>query len=82
MNYSASIHHESKLGDYSILAPNVLVLGRVIIGKNTYIGAGAIIRENLTIGDNVVIGAGSVVINNIENNSIVVGNPAKKYLGN
>jgi len=81
LNHSSSIHHESKMGDFTILAPNSLVLGRVEIGKKCYIGAGAIIKENIIIGDNVVIGAGAVVVNNISANSIVVGNPAKTYLG-
>lgn len=81
LNDSSSVHHESIIGDFSILAPRSLVLGRAKIGKQCYIGAGAIIKENVEIGNNVVIGAGSVVINNIPDNSTVVGNPAKKYLG-
>lgn len=81
LNHGSSIHHESKIGDFTILAPNSLVLGRVEIGEKCYIGAGAIVKENIVIGDNVVIGAGAVVVNNIPANSIVVGNPAKQYLG-
>lgn len=81
INYFVSVHHESQIGDFTILAPKVMILGRVEIKNKCYIGAGAIIKENVTIGSNVIIGAGSVVINDIESNSIVVGNPAKKYLG-
>ncbi len=47
----------------------------VHIGKNCWIGAGAIIVPNITIGDNVVIGAGSVVTKDIPSNVIAVGNP-------
>ncbi len=81
LNHSSAIHHESEIGDFTILAPNSLVLGRVKIGKECYIGAGAIIKENIIIGSNVIVGAGSVVINDIADNSVVVGSPAKKYLG-
>lgn len=81
LNHSSKVHHESKIGDFTILAPNSLVLGRVLIGSNCYIGAGSIIKENVIIGSNVIIGAGSIVLNNIPDNSTVVGNPAKKYLG-
>lgn len=49
----------------------------VKIGKNCWIGAGAIIVPGITIGDNVVIGAGSVVTKDIPDNVIAVGNPCR-----
>ena len=49
----------------------------VHIGKNCWIGAGAIIVPGVTIGDNVVIGAGSVVTKDIPNNVVAVGNPCR-----
>ena len=49
----------------------------VHIGKNCWIGAGAIIVPGITIGDNVVIGAGSVVTKDIPSNVVAVGNPCK-----
>lgn len=49
----------------------------VHIGRNCWIGAGAIIVPGVTIGDNVVIGAGSVVTKDIPSNVVAVGNPCK-----
>ena len=49
----------------------------VHIGKNCWIGAGAIILPGITVGDNAVIGAGSVVTKNIPANVIAVGNPCR-----
>lgn len=49
----------------------------VRIGRNCWIGAGAIILPGITIGDNVVIGAGSVVTKDIPSNVVAVGNPYK-----
>ena len=49
----------------------------VHIGKNCWIGAGAIIVPGVTIGDNVVIGAGSVVTKDIPAGVIAVGNPCR-----
>lgn len=49
----------------------------VTIGKNCWIGAGAIILPGVTIGDNVVIGAGSVVTKDIPSNVVAVGNPCR-----
>ena len=49
----------------------------VKIGKNCWIGAGALIMPGVTIGDNSVIGAGSVVTKDVPANVIAVGNPAR-----
>lgn len=49
----------------------------VTIGKNCWIGGGAIILPNVNIGDGSVIGAGSVVTKDIPANTLAVGNPAK-----
>jgi galactoside O-acetyltransferase len=49
----------------------------VTIGKNCWIGAGALIMPGVTIGDNTVIGAGSVVTKDIPSNVVAVGNPCK-----
>ncbi|MCI9167598.1 MAG: sugar O-acetyltransferase [Dorea sp.] len=49
----------------------------VSIGKNCWIGAGAIILPGITIGDNVVVGAGSVVTKDIPSGVVAVGNPCR-----
>ncbi|MBE7055819.1 MAG: sugar O-acetyltransferase [Ruminococcaceae bacterium] len=49
----------------------------VKIGRNCWIGAGAIILPGITIGDNVVVGAGSVVTKDLPSNVVAVGNPCK-----
>ncbi|MCM3782156.1 sugar O-acetyltransferase [Neobacillus mesonae] len=49
----------------------------VTIGRNCWIGAGAIILPGITIGDNTVIGAGSVVTKDIPSDVVAVGNPCK-----
>ena len=49
----------------------------VRIGRNCWIGAGALIMPGVTIGDNVVIGAGSVVTKDIPSNVVAVGNPCR-----
>ena len=49
----------------------------VYIGKNCWIGAGAIIVPGVKIGNNVVIGAGSVVTRDIPDNVVAVGNPCR-----
>ena len=52
-------------------------IGKVVIGKNSFIGANSVILPNVSIGENVIIGAGSVVAHDIPSNSVAVGVPAK-----
>ena len=49
----------------------------VHIGRNCWIGAGALIMPGVTIGDNTVIGAGSVVTHDIPAEVVAVGNPCR-----
>jgi len=49
----------------------------VVIGRNCWIGSGAIIMRGVTIGDNSVVGAASVVTSDVPPNSLVAGNPSR-----
>ena len=49
----------------------------VHIGRNCWIGAGALIMPGVTIGDNVVVGAGSVVTRDLPSDVLAVGNPCR-----
>ena len=49
----------------------------VRIGRNCWIGAGALIMPGITIGDNEVVGAGSVVTKDLPSNVVAVGNPCR-----
>jgi maltose O-acetyltransferase len=49
----------------------------VVIGKNVWIGGGAILLPGVTVGDDAVIGAGSVVTKDVAAGSTVMGNPAR-----
>ena len=67
---SHPISPEHRKQDYQYNQP-------VHIGKNCWIGAGAVILPGVTIGDNTVIGAGSVVTKDIPANVVAVGNPCR-----
>ena len=47
------------------------------IGRNCWIGAGAVILPGVSIGDHTVIGAGSVVTKDIPAGVVAVGNPCR-----
>lgn len=49
----------------------------ITIGKDVWIGGGAILCPGVTIGDRTVIGAGSVVTKDIPSDVFAAGNPCK-----
>src|SRR5690606_8834259 len=52
--------------------------GRSIsIGRNVWIGGGAIILPGVTIGDDAIVGAGSIVTRDVAPGSGVASNPAR-----
>lgn len=56
-----------------------LEYGRPIrIGRNVWIGGGALLLPGVTVGDDAVIGAGSVVTRDVPAGATVAGNPARR----
>jgi len=49
----------------------------IAIGRDCWIGGGAIIQPGVTIGDRCIVGAGAVVTKDVPDDTIVVGNPAR-----
>jgi maltose O-acetyltransferase len=56
-----------------------LEFGRPVrIGRNVWIGGGAILLPGITVGDDSIIGSGSVVTRDVAPGATVVGNPARE----
>lgn len=51
--------------------------GKILLKKNVFIGANAIVLRNVTIGENAIVAAGAVVTDDVPDNCIVAGNPAR-----
>ena len=71
------VAHNNKIGNNCIIAGQVGLAGSSTLGDNIMIGGQAGISGHLKIGNNVHIGGGSGVIKDIEDNSRVMGYPAK-----
>ena len=76
-NLYSYVEHDCVIGDFVTFAPGVHCNGNVRIGHQSYIGAGAVIRQGLTIGAGAVVGMGAVVTKDVPSNVTVVGNPAR-----
>ena len=78
INTRASIDHESIIDNGCEVSPGATLCGCVTMNFNSWVGAGATISPRCIIGKNSIVGAGAVVIDHVEDNSVVVGIPAKK----
>ena len=77
----ATVAQESYLctGTHDFQSPDMqLITDKISIGKNSFIGARAMVLPGVEIGENVIIGAQSVVTKDVPANNIFAGNPARK----
>lgn len=55
-----------------------VIVGKVVIEKDAFIGTNAVIQPNVRIGEGAIIGSNSLVLKDVEPWSINVGSPCKK----
>lgn len=77
LNTNANVMHDCQVKDYATVAPDAILLGKVIVNEASYIGANATLLPEIVIGENVIVGAGAVVTKRVQPNTIVKGIPAK-----
>lgn len=84
LNLSSTVGHDTSIGEFVEICPNVSISGHCIICDSVFIGAGATILPNVTIGRNSIVAAGAVVSQDVPENVMVAGIPAiiKKRLSN
>ena len=71
------IHHDVRIGAWSLIGANVTIAGYSTIGERCYVGSGSSVMNGLDIGDGALIGIGSNVIRNVAPGARVAGNPAR-----
>ena len=69
--------NHQKEGEGPLISQKMEIRGGVRIGKNCWIGSGALIMDGVTIGDGAIIGAQSLVREDVAPGQVVVGTPAR-----
>ncbi|HLC90251.1 MAG TPA: acetyltransferase [Candidatus Nanoarchaeia archaeon] len=76
-NRCCSISHDTIIGDYNFVHAGVHPCGGLRMGSKNWLGVGSVVIQGVKIGNNATIGAGAVVLKDVEDNAVMVGNPAK-----
>lgn len=77
VNRGVTVGHDTRIGAYSRLQPGANLGGLSHIGRAVTVAIGATLLERLRVGDHAFIGAGAVATTDIEEQTLVVGIPAK-----
>ena len=71
--------HDHKMKRGQSVHEGELKIGGIVIGKNAWIGARAMILEQChKIGEGAIIGAGAVITHDVGDYEIIAGNPGMK----
>ena len=77
INTSTVVEHDNRIEDLAHISVGAKLAGTVHVGKRTWIGIGASVRNNISIYQDCIIGAGAVVVKTIEQPGAYVGIPAR-----
>ena len=77
INSSSVVEHDNVIEDYVHVSVGTKLAGNVHIGKSTWVGIGATVKNNVSICNDCMIGAGTVVVKDIKEKGTYMGVPAR-----
>lgn len=77
INTGAIIEHDCVIGRHVHICPGAVISGKCSVGDGSFIGAGATVIHGIKIGKRSIVAAGAVVINDVQDDTTVMGVPAK-----
>jgi sugar O-acyltransferase (sialic acid O-acetyltransferase NeuD family) len=77
LNTASSLDHNSRMEDFSSLAPRAVTGGGVRIGVCSAIAIGAVVSHSIRVGDHSVVGAGATVLKHVPDRVVAYGTPAR-----
>ncbi len=77
-NAYTTIGHDAVIGSYTTVCPACAISGYVTVGDGVFLGSHVVLCPHVKVGAYSRVGAGSVVIKKVKENTLVMGNPAKR----
>ncbi len=75
---SATIGHDVKIGKYTRVDCHVVCVGGIELKDEVTVHSNAVINGHVIVGKGAIVGALSFVIRRVNENTTVIGNPARK----
>jgi sugar O-acyltransferase (sialic acid O-acetyltransferase NeuD family) len=72
------IGHHSVIEDDVFITSHVVVSGGVKVGRRSFLGVNATLRNHITIGERCVIGAGALLLNDAEPEGVYMGSASER----
>ena len=76
INTGASAEHDCAMGDFSHISVNSALCGEASIGKCSFLGACASVKQSVSVCEGVTVGCGGAVVKDITESGIYAGVPA------
>ncbi len=80
--FESIIGHHAFIESHCLICPKATVGGHSRIGTQTFLGLGSSMMQRVNIGKKAIVGLGSMVFRDVEDNTTVIGNPARVTKGN
>ena len=71
------ISHNVQIGEDAFVVGETIMFGSSSLGNQGYISGNATIRDGRHVGSRAKVGMGAVVIRDVDDEAVVIGNPAK-----
>lgn len=78
LNGSVAVGHDTKIGDFNVFMPGCKISGESTIGNRNLFGAQSFVLQQTDIGEDVTISPLSALLTKPKNNSLYIGNPARR----
>ena len=74
------VGHNCYIGEKTLLTSGVILGGGVKIGKLSFLGLNATIRNKITIAEDTLVGQQANVVKDTRPHTVVMGNPAREFI--
>lgn len=78
LNGCVSFGHDVAIDSYNVMMPETRLSGEVKVGEMNLFGSRSFVVQQVTIGSRTTIAAGSFILRKTKDDSLYMGNPAKK----
>lgn len=82
IHVGAKVESECIIEDSSFISLGAFIGANTALGRESFVGPNATLKDHLGVGNRAIVGMGSVVTKKVDDDKVVIGNPAKVLRNN